>query len=923
MSTVVDSAGVGAMAAAPSVLYGRDAERAVIDRLIADARDGRSNALIIRGEAGIGKTALLDYAAAHANSLGLQVIRSCCVESELGLSFAGAQLLLASVLDRLPALPPPQADALRRALGLWSTRCSDRFLIGLAVLSLFADLAGDGPVLCLVDDAHWLDQTSADALLFAARRLQAEGVALVFAAHDQETALFSAAGLPELRLTGLDAGAAAQLLMEHGGSELTRQDRSRILKEADGNPLALIELPAVYGSHVSVEAQFAGVAPALTDRLRQAFRGQARWLPGATQDVLLVAAAEESGDLGIVLDAAATFGATVLDLEPAERAELVRVSDGTVIFRHPLVRAAVYHAAALGRRLAVHRALADALPDPSDAGRRAWHLAAATAGPDEAAAAELERIAADCEARNGYSAAAAYERAAQLSTDRSARIGRLTLAAEAAAEIGDLHRARGLAARAADRGSDPVQVRLTNILGLIDFGPAALSVAHRVLTDKASVIGSEDSQQAARLLANAVRIAWFLGDRALMVETADRLMGLSESAGPFASLAALLLRSSAKPVGQLDGDGLALADLVAQARRSRAGDRGDLIVIALAGLVTGQNPEACELAAELAADARAKGRIGWLPVMLTCQAQALVLGGRERDAPAVLTEALEIAQDTAQSQWVNEARAISAYLTAVAGDEQHCRELTDTALAEPAGQVASAARAWARWALGMLDLGKGRLEAAAVHLQTVGREPGFPTGSALRCVPDLVEAAVRLGQPERAAKPLAGFLAWASHAGSPITDALAHRCQALVTGGEDAERHYLAALEGPKASFEHARTQLLYGVWLRRARRKTESRVQLIAALDQLERAGAVPWAQQARDELAATGAATHSGQAGPAPLTPQERKVTRLAARGLPNRDIAAQLFLSPRTVAYHLYKAYPKLGITSRTELDPDTLL
>ncbi len=925
MPTVSDPASAELMAATPTVLYGRDAEQAVIDRLIADARDGLSSALVIRGEAGIGKSALLDYAASHASSLGLHVIRSCCVESELGLSFAGAQLLLAPVLDRQPALPLPQQDALRGALGLGPEPCNDQFLIGLAVLSLLADLAGEGPVLCLADDAHWLDQTSADALLFAARRLQAEGVALVFATHDQETAFFPAAGLPALRLGGLDACAAAQLLMDYGGRELSREDRSRILEEADGNPLGLIELPAVYRSHMSVGARSIGVAPALTDRLRQAFRGQARWLPGATQDVLLVAAAEEGGDLRVVLDAAATFGATVLDFEPAERAGLVGVSDSAVTFRHPLVRAAVYHAAALGRRLAVHRALADALPDPADADRRAWHLAAAATGPDEAVAEELERTAGDREARNGYSAtAAAYERAAQLSMDPTAQMRRLMLAAQATAQIGDLHRARWLAARAADHGTDPVQARLTSILGLIDFVAGALPVAHRVLTDNALRIGSKDPQQAARLLANAVRIAWFLDDRALMAETADRLTALGESVGgPFASLVALLLRSSAEPVGQVGEDGLPLAELVAEARRSRAGDRGDLTVIAMAGLVAGRSTEACELTAELVADARVNGRIGWLPVMLTCQAQALVLDGHHRDAPAVLTEALEIAQETAQPQWVSEANAITAYLAAVAGDEQRCRELADTVLAEPAGHVTSAARPWARWALGMLDLGQGRLEAAAVHLQAVGRERSLPTATALRCIPDLVEAAVRLGQPERAAQPLATFLAWAGRAGCPSTDALAHRCQALLTGSEDTERHYLAALERPEASFEHARTQLLYGAWLRRARRKTESRGQLIAALDHLERAGATPWGQQARDELAATGAATQAGQAGPAPLTPQERQVTRLAAQGLPNRDIAAQLFLSPRTVAYHLYKAYPKLGITSRTELDPDTLL
>jgi DNA-binding CsgD family transcriptional regulator len=409
-----------------------------------------------------------------------------------------------------------------------------------------------------------------------------------------------------------------------------------------------------------------------------------------------------------------------------------------------------------------------------------------------------------------------------------------------------------------------------------------------------------------------------------MAQAVDRLGLSGESVGePFASLIALLLRSSVEQLGQVGEDGPPVGELVAAARRSRAGDRGDLTVIAMASLVAGLSPDACELTAELVADARARGRIGWLPVLLTCQAQALVFDGRERDAPAVLTEALEIAQSTAQLQWVNEANAITAYLAAVAGDEQRCRKLTDTAFAEPAGEVESAARAWARWALGMLDLGKGRLEAAAVHLQTVGRESGFPTGTALRCIPDLVEAAVRLGQPERVAQPLNAFLAWASRDGSPSADALAHRCRALLTGGEDADRHYLAALERPEASFEHARTELLYGAWLRRARRKTESRAHLIAALDHLERAGATPWAQQARDELAATGAPSQAGPAGPAPLTPQERKVTRLAAQGLPNRDIAAQLFLSPRTVAYHLYKAYPKLGITSRTELDPDTLL
>jgi DNA-binding CsgD family transcriptional regulator len=906
------------------MLHGRATERSAIDRLLADARAGRSGALVVRGEPGIGKTALLDDAAVAAGSAGIQVVRGAGVQSEAELSFAGLHLLLGPALDRRVALPQPQRDALDAAFGLRPGGAYDRFLIGLAVLSLLAELAEGGPLVCLVDDAHWLDRASAEALLFAARRLDAEGIAMIFAARDHDRP-FPAPGLPELQLSGLDVASATALLMEHGGAELSPAARSRILAAACGNPLGLIELSAAHRRASPAAAAPGSAALALTDRLREAFDGQVRRLPEPTQTMLLAAAAEDGGDLGVVLEAAGALGVVVADLAPAEQAGLVRVVDATVRFRHPLVRAAVYHGAALSRRLAVHRALAEALRGRAVADRRAWHLAAAATGPDEQVAAELERTAAEAEARGGYAAAAAaYERAVQLTADPAARAGRLTLAAEAAAEVGDLDRARDLAARAGDQTTDPVaRARLANVRALADFGRGRLQTAHRTQVAGAALVGGLDPPRAARMLMHAVHIAWFLGDRTLMDDTAARLEAVGESLPEsLTPLVRLLLCSAAQAVEQTSDDPPRLAELVAEARRRRVDDPDDLAMIAMVSLVTGLNGEARDLMAELVADARAKGRIGWLPTVLTCLAQALVFDGRHREALATATEALRIARDTSQVQWTSELNGIMAYLAAVDGDEERCRRLADAALTEPGSDLATAAKPWVHWALGVLDLGRRRPEAALVQLEAVSQGSIRYHGSALQSIPDLVEAAVRLGQPERAGEPLARFSDWARRAATPSTGALVERCRALVANG-DAERHYLAALELHGRSFEQARTRLLYGAWLRRSRRKADARAQLRAAVEYLDAVDAAPWAEQARVELGATGAtASRPGRADPPRLTPQELQVVRLAAQGLSNRDIAAQLFLSPRTVGYHLYKAYPKLGVASRGELDPDTL-
>jgi DNA-binding CsgD family transcriptional regulator len=925
------------------MLHGRAVERSVVDGLLAGACAGRSGVLVVRGDPGVGKTALLDYAAAAAGAAasgdgvpggaitgdvappgmaGIRVLRGSGVESEAELSFAGLHVLLRPVLGRRFALPQPQRDALSGAFGLRRTEPGDRFLVGLAVLSLLAELAEDGPLLCLVDDAHWLDRSSAEALVFAARRLDAEGIAIIFAARDHN-APFPALGLPVLRLGGLDAASAAGLLSEHGFG-LPPEARSRVLAEAQGNPLALIELCAAYHDPAAGPG---GAGPALTDQLQQAFEGQVRRLPGSTQTLLLVAAAAgSSGDLGVVLDAARMLGAVAADMGLAEQAGLVRIAGGTAMFRHPLVRAAVYQGAGLSRRLAVHRALAAALRNPADADRRAWHLAAAATGPDEAVAAELERTAPEAVSRSGYAAAAAaYERAVQLTADPPARAGRLMLAAAAAAQIGEFDRAGDLAARAAVQTADPiVQARLANVRAQAHFAQGRLAAAHRLLVNGAARITDADPPRAIRMLMYAMHVAWFLGDQALLADTAGRLRVVGGSgAKPLAPLVQLMLRSAAQAAGRPGEDLPRQAELVAEARRSLADHRDDLAMVAMVSLVAGLNAEARDLLAELVADARAQGRIGSLPTVLTCLAMALLFDGRHRDALARATEALRIARDTGQAQWAGELNGIMAYLAAVEGDQERCRALVDAALTGPASHVTVAARPWADWALGLLDLGLGRLDTALVQLEEIARGPVRYHASALRSIPDLVEAAVRLNQPDRAAGPLARFCAWAHLAGQRGTDALAERCYALLDTDQDAERHYLAALKLHDQSFEQARTQLLYGAWLRRARRKAEARTQLRAAAGYLDRIGATPWAARAHAELSATGVtAPRPGRAGLPRLTPQELQVARLAAGGLSNRDIAAQLFLSPRTVGYHLYKAYPKLGIASRSQLNPDTL-
>ncbi|WP_433245247.1 ATP-binding protein [Streptosporangium sp. CA-135522] len=890
------------------MLYGRDAERAVIRGLLTDARDGGSGVLVVRGEPGIGKTALLESFAIQDD---MQVLRGVGIESEAELPFGGLHLLLRPALSsHLHTLPDPQRQALEGAFGLALGVPADRMLVGLAVLTLLSELTEDAPVLCLIDDAQWLDRPSAEALLFAARRLGSEGVVMIFAVRDGE-APFPTPGLAELRLEGLSAEAAAALVDERD-RELTPEVRRRILAGAGGNPLALIELPAA----LAVPAQ--GPALPLTNRLQLAFHTQAERLPSTSRTLLLVAAADDTGDLAVLLRAAGPLGAGVEDLPATEKAGLLRVDGRQVTFRHPLVRAAAYQGAPLDQRLRVHRALADALTDAEQADRRAWHLASAATGPDAAVAAELERTASLAAVRKGYAAAAAaYERAAQLAAEPQVRTRLLTLAAETALEAGSLARAQALAERVTDPTArrDLVRVRATAAAG-----QGFLHQAHTWQLEEAARLAETDPGRAVEMMMDALHTTWFAGRYELATVTEAQLQAISLPAGdPAWSVLQLQRWLTALALGRSTERLPYLPKVFEHAAALRAHDARDVLMICGIGLMGGLDTQAERLAAGIAARARAEGKVGVLPSALYYAAISQTFLGRYRDAMTTATEALDIAEDTGQGHWVSHAHGVMAYLTAIEGDEDRCRDLADRAMSDPGGGAQPAGLHRARWALGLLELGYGRAQGALDHLAILYGGPARHQLPAERSLPDLIEAAVRLGELDLAEQALSRLAELAQRVPEPPIEALLHRCRALLDPGEDAFALALALHEKDSRSFEHARTRLLYGEWLRRTRRKSEARTQLTAALETFDRLNAIPWADRAHAELEATGAAITSRR-GPgvlALLTPQELQIVRLAAQGLSNRDIAAQLFLSPRTVGHHLYRSYPKLGVGSRQEL------
>ncbi|GGM76268.1 transcriptional regulator [Lentzea pudingi] len=887
------------------MLVGRDGERTHVERLLRDASSGSSAALVVRGDAGIGKSALLDHAVAGAGDM--RVLRGVGIESEAELAFGALHLLLYPHLDRLDVLPAPQAAALRGAFGL-SDDTATPFLIGAATLTLLAELAAEKPLLCVVDDAQWLDRGSSDALLFAARRFQADPVVMLFAVRDTAVP-FATPGIEELRLTRLSADAAAGLLDDRSPG-LTAPMRARVLEEADGNPLAVLELGAA-----RLAAQREGRAePAhqvgplpVTRRVQDAFRAQITGLPPASQAILLVAAADRLAGMDTVLRVARAVGADTADLEPAERAGLISVTD-ELTFRHPLVRAAAYQCATHHQRIAVHRAFAEALTTPD---RRAWHLAAATTEPDEEVAAELERTALRAERRGGAMAvSAAYDRAGRLSVDPERKARRIAKAALAAYDAGKPDRAARLAVEVTSLTTDPAVIAdMTLLRGQIEYERTSPEADAALAAQAARLVADSDPERAVVMLTEMLCAGRDAGALTSVTEGGRMLAGLDLRPGSRSRLAADALSSwGALLSGQPEAGPLRA---VLEIGHLPGEDVMHRVVAGFSGLMLADDHATIAVMDTMVAETRATGALMWIPYAQEILAFAHALRGDFLTAQTCLAEAVALGTEFGLDMEVAVLRSVSVWLAAVTGDQTRCRALAAEVLPVLENRHA-VGTAMTHWGLGLLDLAAGRYATAfdALHLVCTGPAR---YDFLIRAVPDLVEAAVRDGDPGRVTEHIEAFDHWAAHVDSPVATALSHRCHAMV---EDSEKRYRAALDVPAGPFDEARTRLLYGEWLRRRRRRGEARTELTAALAGFARLGATTWEARAASEL---------GERPVEPavvnvlkdLTPQEVQVVRLAAAGLSNKEIGAQLFLSPRTIGHHLYRAYPKLGVTKRIEL------
>ncbi|MFI1068001.1 AAA family ATPase [Streptomyces spororaveus] len=917
------------------MLYGRGTEQDRIRRMLVragagdgDGAGGASGALVIHGEAGMGKTALLEYARGLAGPG--RVLRTVGIESEMELAFGGLHQLLWPVASLLERLPRPQAAALSAAFGVSGEAVRDRFALGTAVLAILSQAAGGGPLLCVVDDSQWLDRASLDALVFAARRLHREGVVMLFAVRDGVPG-GHIGGLPQLLLRGLDSAAVDALLTDRVVA-LSPYAREQIVEQAQGNPLALLELPASLtaeqrGGQLNPVALPAGLSSP-SSRIQEAFQAQIRRLPDATRAMLLVAAADDSGDLDLVLRASARFGAALEDLEPAEDATLVLLSEHTLAFRHPLIRSATYQDAALARRLAAHRALADALTGDRGAGqhadRRAWHLAAATTGADEAVAAEMVGVAERAGGRQGTaSASAAYERAAQLTADPAARAQLLAAAAITSAEAGQFHRTAALTDHINALALDPRMLAdLARVRAIVELDRGSPGRAARILLECADRIGQ--CADLAPVLTEAVQSAQSSGDRRLLADVAARLPDSPQYAMARAMTGPLDAVREPAP-GPGPGPGPRAAELPHAGHGDGEGEDGfaERILAGVHGLLFADHRAALDTAAACVRDCRTQDVVGWLHTSLHLLAEARLSLGLHEEARAAAEEGLAVAGQFGRRHRETYLRATLATLAALQGDHERCTGLGEAALEHADAHGIGLAAAHALRALGLLDLGAGDAGSALARLEAARDRAGHPVLTAF-LLPDLVEAAVRAGQVERAAHAVAVMTRWAGAAQQPAAWALARRCQALTSSGAGAGEHFTAALrlheEGTAQPFERARTELLYGEWLRRERRRSDARGRLRSALETFEGLGARAWASRARTELQACGETLDpAGRRDELldRLSPQEREVVRLAATGATNRQIAARLFLSPRTVGHHLYRAFPKLGVTTRNDL------
>jgi DNA-binding CsgD family transcriptional regulator len=898
------------------VFHDRRSEREALDRRLAAVRGGESRVVVVSGEPGVGKTALLESVIASAP--GFRVLRAAGVESDMELAFAALQQLCAPVLDRLGRLPAPQQDALGVAFGLRAGNAPDRFLVGLAVLSLLAEVAEDQPLLCVVDDAQWLDRASAQALVFVARRLLAESVALVLVTREAGDEL---EGLPKLALEGLRDGDARALLGSVLRVPLDERVRERLVAETRGNPLALLELPRGL-----TPAELAGGfglpgSPGLSGRIEDSFRRRLAGLPAETQRLLLVAAADPIGDPVLVWQAADRLGVGV---QAAAETDGLLTIGASVTFRHPLVRSSVYRAASLEDRQAAHRALANATDPEVDPDRRAWHLAQATPGLDEDVAFELERSAGRAKARGGFAAAAAFlARATALTPDPSGRARRAVAAAQAKYEAGAFDAALRLVAIAESGPLNELQRAQTELLrGQIAFSLGRGRDAQPLLLKAAKRLEPLDQRLARETYLDALSTVFFPG-----------LLASGESVLETAQAARAAPPSSQPPYASdllLDGLALLITEGYAAGtpmlRRAVNAFRGEDIRreqghrwLSLASRVAAflWDDEAWDaISARFAQLARDAGALSVLPLALTSRAGVHVFAGEFATAASLVEEVAAVNEATGGrlTPWAALARVTYE------GRAADGFQLIEAATKELAGRGKGQGLTFIHWVTAVLHNGLGRYEEAFAAAQQAG-EDTHPSWWRNYGWVELIEAAVRSGKPEPAVAALGRLSQATGASGTDWALGVEARSRALLSDGEAAEALYREAIERlarTRVRVELARGHLLYGEWLRRERRRLDAREQLRTAHELFTQFGMEAFAERARVELEATGEHARKRTFETLDdLTPREAQIAHLAADGATNQEIASQLFISPRTVDYHLRKTFRKLGVKSRHQL------
>jgi DNA-binding CsgD family transcriptional regulator len=899
------------------VLRGRDSECARLDELLGAVGRGESGALVLRGEVGMGKTALLDYAASQSE--GCTVVCAVGVESEMELPFASLHQLCLPLLEGLEQLPPPQRDALRTAFGLSSSPRPDQFLVGLAVLTLLSDAADGQPVICLVDDAQWLDRCSAHVLSFVARRLQAESVLMLFAERDQDQPT-ELAGLPELALEPLSTADARELLAASVVGPLDERVGLRIVAEARGNPLALLELPHGLSS-ASLAGGFA-VAPSLPlmRRVEGSFRRQVDRLPAETQRLLLVAAAEPVGDPMLLWRAAAELGIPIESGARAEGADLITVGS-RVTFRHPLLRSAIYHAAPPNERRSVHRALASATDPEVDPDRRAWHRAHAALAPDEEVALELELSADRAQARGGIAAAAAFlQRAVALTIDPARRAERALAAAQASLEAGAFDAALGVLETAEAGPLDKLQRARVDLLRGRIASASSFGIGATQLLKAAGQLEPLDVDLARQTYLEAWAAAAAAGELANPGTLRDISRAVCAAPPPAHEPRAsdLLLDGLAQLVAE--GLGPAAPTL----RKAVSAFRDDEKVLQFGGMAARAAATLWDVAnwdaiitrqSQLARDT---GALAQLATALQGKGIFVTWSGDFGEAGSVIAEADAVTAATG----IHIASYGGMLLAAYQGHEAEASALLATTIENATARGEGVAVQFARWTTAVLFNGLGRYgEALIAARQASDAAPERLNLISHWALVELVEACVRSGNSDLAAEALEQLVEAPSASGADWGLGIVARSRALVSVDEAAEPLYLDAitrLGRTPLRLELARAHLVYGEWLRRENRRMDAREQLRIAYELFTNFGAAAFAERTRRELLATGEKVRKrtdearGQ-----LTAQEEQIARLAAEGQTNQEIGAQLFLSPRTVEWHLHKVFTKLGVGSRMKL------